>query len=78
MSLSRKNHPQNVGHPTKLVSSKGNVITNKQKCTDTGNSMVVTGGKGRCGEVEEGKGGQTHGDRRGLDFGGWTYNAIYR
>ena len=39
---------------------------NKQKLTDTDNSMVVTRGKGRG--IVKGKEGQIHSDRR-FDFG---------
>ena len=38
--------------------SKTNKQTSKQKFIDTDNSVVVTRGKGRCREVEEGKSGK--------------------
>ena len=42
--------------------------TNKKPLTDTGNSMLITRGKGRGGEVQEGEEG-INGDRMRHDFG---------
>ena len=55
-----------------------NEQTNKQKLTDTDDSMVVARGKGGVREVEEGKGGHIRGDRRRFGFGEQTHNATYR
>lgn len=47
-----------------------NTEIDKQKLIDTDNNIVVTRGKGRWREVENGKAGQIlYGDLRRFDFG---------
>lgn len=47
-----------------------NTEIDKQKLTDTDNNIVVTRGKGRWQEVENGKADQIlYGDLRRFDFG---------
>lgn len=50
----------------------------KKKAKYRDNRRVVIREEGRWGEGEEGKEGQTYGDRGKLDFGWWAQNAIHR
>ena len=65
------------GRVVKLKAINEQIKTNKQKLTDTHNSVVVTRGKGSQGVVKV-KGGQIYGDGRRFDFGWQTHNVIYR
>ena len=51
---------------------------NRQKCSDTDNSVAAAREKGMGGGTVKGKRGQTYSDRRRSDFGGWAHNAIYK
>ena len=55
--------------------TQSNKWTNK--LIDTDNRIAVTKDEGEWGGTEEGKAGQTHGDRK-PDLGWWAHNAIHR